>query len=440
VASLIVAVDPGREVHAGDFAQLEYLDACGTLFVLAGTRVIAFHDGPLEDDSELEHVDHDIAALIPRIGDVPTTPRILPPSDVVLLRYALGLPVDDPEPEAVGTIVRDAMTAQLRAAVWDELAADGPRLVYADYLASRGDPRGELINLQLARNGGAVTARERRLLHRHAFDCIEELRPYLYPEVELARGFVVRCATRHELVIPPDVLEHRSWSTVEDLATTHVALARSRRLVSAHTLRTRNREVTELCTNPAPLPFETLLGWRAEGYAQPGILPDATSWALLKGRGAFERLRALSLDARDANVPFQGFERTPLGRALEQLDVHTELPPHLAITLRDTFEHSELPLLTIRIPHNRDEVCFALAHTEHGTRLSVQLEAPLDRAEATALVRRLAPLATGLRRVVIEDLGDPANAATRQREVLGRLAPLFREVVVRDVPAERLAL
>ena len=39
-------------------------------------------------------------------------------------------------------------TAELLAAVYANLADDGPRLVLADHLAELGDPRGELIALQ----------------------------------------------------------------------------------------------------------------------------------------------------------------------------------------------------------------------------------------------------------------------------------------------------
>ena len=54
---------------------------------------------------------------------------------------------------------------ELLAAVYATPTDDGPRLVLADHLMQRGDPHGELINLQLARAGGRAddTTRAREL-------------------------------------------------------------------------------------------------------------------------------------------------------------------------------------------------------------------------------------------------------------------------------------
>src|ERR1043165_3448158 len=62
--------------------------------------------------------------------------------------------------------------AELLALVYAAPDDDGPRLVYADALLERGDPRGELIALQIARARGPVSddarAREAELLTDHA--------------------------------------------------------------------------------------------------------------------------------------------------------------------------------------------------------------------------------------------------------------------------------
>jgi uncharacterized protein (TIGR02996 family) len=55
-----------------------------------------------------------------------------------------------------------ASALELYQAVYDAPDDDGPRAVLADRLAERGDPRGELINLQLARKGRAATEEERK--------------------------------------------------------------------------------------------------------------------------------------------------------------------------------------------------------------------------------------------------------------------------------------
>ena len=55
--------------------------------------------------------------------------------------------------------------AELLEAVYADPEADGPRIVYMDFLQQRGDPRGELIALQLA---GKDLHRQRELLDLHA--------------------------------------------------------------------------------------------------------------------------------------------------------------------------------------------------------------------------------------------------------------------------------
>lgn len=68
---------------------------------------------------------------------------------------------------------------------------DGPRLVYADVLAERGDPRGELIVAQcmIARGGAsdAILDREAALLARHGRDWLRELG---VPAGTFRRGFL----------------------------------------------------------------------------------------------------------------------------------------------------------------------------------------------------------------------------------------------------------
>src|SRR5438045_2176597 len=72
-------------------------------------------------------------------------------------------------------------TAPFLRAIWDTPHDDGPRLIYADWLEERGDPRGEFIRVQceLARRGAQDTARlrarERKLAEAHAKDWLGPL-------------------------------------------------------------------------------------------------------------------------------------------------------------------------------------------------------------------------------------------------------------------------
>jgi uncharacterized protein (TIGR02996 family) len=87
---------------------------------------------------------------------------------------------------------------QIRAAFLADILAnpddDGPRLVFADWLAQQGDPRGELINVQcaLVHATGAERARlvnrSSDLLSRHG-TWLDEIRS-IVRGVETKRGFV----------------------------------------------------------------------------------------------------------------------------------------------------------------------------------------------------------------------------------------------------------
>jgi uncharacterized protein (TIGR02996 family) len=118
----------------------------------------------------------------------------------------------------------------LLAAIHADPDDDEPRRVYADLLLERGDPRGELIVLQLARAAGDATEaqvqRERALLNRHA-------RAWLGPLVEVCElggglsGAWARGRTRFERgfvataylnrTADPAVIGHPLWETVTDL-------------------------------------------------------------------------------------------------------------------------------------------------------------------------------------------------------------------------------
>jgi uncharacterized protein (TIGR02996 family) len=79
-------------------------------------------------------------------------------------------------------------------AVLEDPSADAPRLVYADHLTEIGDPRGELIQLQmaLARGSGAGVARERiRVLIEQCWEqLVEPVRRVGVQRFCIRRGFV----------------------------------------------------------------------------------------------------------------------------------------------------------------------------------------------------------------------------------------------------------
>jgi uncharacterized protein (TIGR02996 family) len=115
-----------------------------------------------------------------------------------------------------------ARGAELLAAVYADPIADAPRLVYADWLLERSDPRGELIALQcrLQRLDDAGHARIKELLAVHQAEWLAPLAPLVLAESTIfKRGFLAVCELdpskrRADL---GSLATNPSWSTVEML-------------------------------------------------------------------------------------------------------------------------------------------------------------------------------------------------------------------------------
>jgi uncharacterized protein (TIGR02996 family) len=164
--------------------------------VLLG-RNLTFVYGPVYDE---------LAQIVIRHGDDTTgsTPQlatILRAASAQRMLASSSLPVPTPlDPEVAArwaTVApppqRDA--AELYDAVYAALDTDEPRTVLADALQERGDPRGELIALQLLAVRGEATEvvreRERELLRKHGKTWLGELRKITL-RAELRRGFLYR--------------------------------------------------------------------------------------------------------------------------------------------------------------------------------------------------------------------------------------------------------
>lgn len=107
-------------------------------------------------------------------------------------------------------------------AVYDAPEDDGPRVVLADALIERNDPRGELINVQLAlaadAGDRALKARERELLEAHGKAWLGELAPILMAEVKFERGFLAACKIDNsQLDRVQKLVGNAAWSTVRSL-------------------------------------------------------------------------------------------------------------------------------------------------------------------------------------------------------------------------------
>lgn len=100
----------------------------------------------------------------------------------------------------------------LLAAIYADPASDDARTIYADFLSSEGDPRGEFIQLQLQRAHGTATEagkrRELALLKKHARAWLGPLAPVVAPSYYVA-GFVVLPT---ELAVPLEAFQHVTFA------------------------------------------------------------------------------------------------------------------------------------------------------------------------------------------------------------------------------------
>jgi uncharacterized protein (TIGR02996 family) len=114
--------------------------------------------------------------------------------------------------------------ADLLAAIHADPHSDAPRLVYADYLHERGDPRGELISLQFKPSlTDREKVRERSLLEKHMRKWLGALAPVVssteaYSKTRFERGFLavadlyLNCAKKLPLTYRAP-----EWATVREV-------------------------------------------------------------------------------------------------------------------------------------------------------------------------------------------------------------------------------
>lgn len=139
------------------------------------------------------------------------------------------------EREALAVLGKRLAIASERAAVkteedflkeiWAAPLDDGPREVFADWLQQRGDPRGELIVLQLAIARGRPgdpeqkkrLTRVRALLAEHGRKWMGPLEPVVMAEHVFVRGFLhaARVSWR-KLAAAPHLMTHPAWATVRE--------------------------------------------------------------------------------------------------------------------------------------------------------------------------------------------------------------------------------
>lgn len=145
--------------------------------------------------------------------EVPPLPADVRPL-VEQLRAKLGAAAPPTPPPKAGAKTE----ADLLAMIYAHPADDGPRLVYADFLTERGDPRGEFISSQLSKSRTAEQlATEKALLKKHGKAWLGPLAPLLGADFEFRRGFVAKGLVKFKhLQHAKEHAAHPEWATLEE--------------------------------------------------------------------------------------------------------------------------------------------------------------------------------------------------------------------------------
>ncbi|MGZ3455510.1 MAG: TIGR02996 domain-containing protein [Polyangiales bacterium] len=226
---------------------------------------------------------------------------------------------------------------------------DAPRLVYADFLLERSDPRGELLTLQFRRHRGeALTAadekREKQLLTKHAKDWLGPLHGVTRKDDNVfARGFLERCVFQPRNPASLAASGHPSWATVRELRVENGGTNDSGENVLAHPAM-RHLRVLLNCDGPlleaiAPRTDFTIerlrMGWfgsRRRGYDR------AVAFRALVDAKGLPRLTALELGHETQCTPAMIVEllESPIGARLQRLrvELYHSLPTMVAAVER----------------------------------------------------------------------------------------------------------
>lgn len=227
-----------------------------------------------------------IEAAVVRLGEATAWPALAPACDEACDRIAAQLA---PEVAAAGAKRARSRAdherhAELQHAIFQAPEDDVPRAVYADWLSELGDPRGELINLQLARARGvtdeAARARELELLTQaHAEKWLGALAPVVFDSDQVyARGFTAYTRLWKNKAALPSIVDQPAWGTVETIAIGDWATA------GLH----GQEALIELVCGPRPRALRALVNF-----------PVAVLGALAErdGLARIERVEAIDLDS-----------------------------------------------------------------------------------------------------------------------------------------------
>jgi hypothetical protein len=276
-------------------------------------------------------------------------------------------------------------------------------------------------------------------------------------------GFLSQCMVGDRAMIPPNMIEHPAWSTIEDIETRNVALLTSPTMRALTRAAITRSELCRLARLDHELPLETAVGLsffpsdrRQRGRPVAGgiALPVATdaepvhaAWRAACDVGALSKLRALSVmlgeDTRveydpswitDPRVPpIQRLLASRLGEQLEHFDVVTDgditdiaMPP-----LRRFLDgSSRLLRLSLR---GRLAPAFACAVRDRGARgirLILQVDALPDPVALRSFLPAIGMLGRGLRKIEVEVVASVVEDVGWASLVRNELGPIFPEVIL----------
>lgn len=216
-------------------------------------------------------------------------------------------------------------TDELLEAVYADPESDAPRLVYADHLQELGDPRGELIALQLVAK--RTTAQNKRIaeLQKDKKQVARWLGPLsaIAQDPVFERGFLSRCT--FELVTPAHraLLSHPALATIEELRCTDGSVLQQATLRSLRRLAGADVASLAALVDRRRLPTAvTALVDLSFGTLDRRGTNNRSDWDRLVTVGPFTSVRELGLEIAsvdEADTDLAWLLRSPLGQQLESL-------------------------------------------------------------------------------------------------------------------------
>jgi hypothetical protein len=336
----------------------------------------------------------------------------------------------------------DEAAMRLLAAVYEDLAADASRMVLADRLIELGDPRGEMMALQLARSrsGEPVTSRERELFSQHGHAWTRPLTGCLVM-YGFRRGFLATAVVDDRAMMQPAWFEHPLWATVEELETRNPTLLLAPVLRSLRRVAIPGERLATLALHDQPLPIEVIVGSAVNTGGAPGRLVQGGIEIPLADLQLFVRTRVLdrvhsmclSIETAPAAAQADAFLRTRLGMRLEHVELFA---PDLAAIdpepWRRVFDRNRPLSLGLRgavdgwiavVIRLRDSIVVQLGEPS-GAR----------RPDLRPILPAIASLGQGLEAIAIEHVGD-SRVAIDLRPTAAELRRVFPTVQL--VPAHR---